>query len=74
VPPQMIVCPLYLLAGSTDDITPADQVFNAVNFFDTPKDKIVKELATGGHIGLFMGSHALKENWPRIAVWLKGKK
>jgi len=74
VKPQTIICPLYLLAGTSDDITPADQVFNAVNFFGTPKDQIVKELAVGGHIGLFMGSHALKDNWPKIAAWLLKQK
>lgn len=70
VKPQSITCPLYLLAGTTDDITPQEQVFNATNFFGTPADKVVKTLATGGHIGLFMGSHALHENWPKIAAWL----
>jgi len=74
VKPQSIVCPLYLLAGSTDDITPADQVFNAMHFFGTPSAKIIKELSTGGHIGLFMGFRALKENWPRIAAWLVAQK
>jgi len=74
IKPQTITCPLYLLAGATDDITPADQVFNAVNFFGTPPDKIVKELTEGGHIGLFMGSKALKDNWPKIASWLKEQK
>ena len=72
VKPQAIQCPLYLLAGAKDDITPPDQVFNATNFYGTPADKVVKELAEGGHIGLFMGSHALKDNWPKIAMWLRG--
>jgi len=72
--PQSITCPLYLLAGSADDITPKEQVFNATNFFGTPENKVVKDLATGGHIGLFMGSRALKENWPKIASWLLAQK
>jgi len=70
--PQTITCPLYLLAGSKDELTPAAQVFNAVNFFGTPADKIVKDTAVGGHIGLFMGAAALRDNWPKIAAWLKG--
>lgn len=74
VKPQSVTCPLYLLAGSTDDITPKEQVFNASNFFGTPADKIVQDMASGGHIGLFMGSHALKENWPKIAAWLLRQK
>jgi poly(3-hydroxyalkanoate) synthetase len=71
IKPQTISCPLYLLAGSRDELTPADQVFNATNFFGTPADKIIKDIAEGGHIGLFMGSPALKNNWPKIAAWLK---
>ncbi|MDE1901243.1 MAG: alpha/beta fold hydrolase [Alphaproteobacteria bacterium] len=74
VKPQGITCPLYLLAGSRDDITPAPQVFNATQFFGTPPEKTVQTLAEGGHIGLFMGTRALKENWPAIAAWLAERK
>lgn len=71
VRPASIVCPTYLLAGARDDITPQEQVFEAKNLFGTPKDKIVTDLAAGGHIGLFMGHGALTQNWPKIAAWLK---
>ena len=63
-------CPAYLLAGDEDDITPWEQVFNAVGYLGTPKDQIVKTLAPGGHIGLFMGHQALAEDWPRIGAWI----
>lgn len=66
-----IKCPVYLLAGDNDDITPKEQVFNAVKRLGTAKGKIYKDLATGGHIGLFMGSKPLRENWPRIAKWIR---
>ena len=66
-----ITCPVYLLAGSKDDITPKEQVFNAQKRLGTRKGKIVKDLADGGHIGLFMGSKPLRENWPGIAGWIK---
>jgi polyhydroxyalkanoate depolymerase len=65
-----VACPVYLLAGSTDDITPKEQVFNAASYLGTPSEKIAKDLAQGGHIGLFMGSRALQENWPKIAGWI----
>jgi poly(3-hydroxybutyrate) depolymerase len=68
--PKDIHCPLYLLAGEQDDITPKEQVFAAEKYFGTPKTKIVKDLATGGHIGLFMGTQALENNWPKIAKWV----
>ena len=30
-----------------------------------------KQLAPGGHIGLFMGSNTLRETWPKIGRWLR---
>ena len=65
-----ITCPVYLLAGETDDITTREQVFDADKYLGTPKDKIKKQLVPGGHIGLFMGARTLKEAWPAIAHWI----
>lgn len=65
-----ITCPVYLLAGATDDITTPEQVFNAVSHFGTPKERIVRKLVPGGHIGLFMGARTLTEHWPEIARWI----
>ena len=65
-----IRCPLYLLAGESDDITPKEQVFGAENLVGTPPQDIVKAVAPGGHIGLFMGSRPLQQFWPRIAKWI----
>jgi poly(3-hydroxybutyrate) depolymerase len=65
-----IECPTYLLAGKDDEITPPAQVFAAEHLLGTPKTKIVKQLAPGGHIGLFMGSKTLKHSWPKIGKWL----
>ena len=71
--PKTIKCPLYLLAGAQDDITPKEQVFNAEKYFGTPAKLVIKDLAKGGHIGLFMGTHALSDNWLNISKWLKNK-
>jgi poly(3-hydroxybutyrate) depolymerase len=65
-----ITVPVYLLAGADDDITTPEQVFNAENLVGTPREKICKELAPGGHIGLFMGAKTLKEQWARISAWI----
>jgi poly(3-hydroxybutyrate) depolymerase len=46
-------------------------VCNAEKRLGTAKSKIVKEIASGGHIGLFMGSKPLRENWPKIAKWIR---
>jgi poly(3-hydroxyalkanoate) synthetase len=66
-----IICPTFLLAGEADDITPSPQVFAAEEKLGAPKEKIVKKLVPGGHIGLFMGSKTLKNFWPDIAAWIK---
>lgn len=65
-----IICPVYLLAGDSDDITTREQVFDAEKYLGTPKNKIEKKLVHGGHIGLFMGSRTLNEVWPAIAHWM----
>jgi polyhydroxyalkanoate depolymerase len=65
-----ITCPVYLLAGESDDITTKEQVFDAEKYLGTRRDKIEKKLVPGGHIGLFMGSRTLQETWPAIGRWI----
>jgi len=65
-----IKCPVYLLAGADDEITTPEQVLDAEKYIGTPKSKIVKKTIPGGHIGMFMGSNALKNHWPEIARWI----
>jgi len=65
-----VTCPAYLLAGEADDVTTAEQVFNAERLLGTPAPAIEKRLVPGGHIGLFMGSKSLTGVWPEIARWL----
>jgi poly(3-hydroxybutyrate) depolymerase len=66
-----ITCPVYLLAGASDDITTSEQVFNGEKYLGTPKEQIEKKLVPGGHIGLFMGSRTLQQTWPSIARWIR---
>lgn len=65
-----ITCPVYLLAGASDDITTPEQVLDATKYLGTKKNRIISETVPGGHIGLFMGAHTLKEHWPGIARWI----
>jgi poly(3-hydroxybutyrate) depolymerase len=65
-----VTAPAYLLAGDHDDITPSPQVFAAQNLLGTPPHQIVTDVASGGHIGLFMGSRTLTEHWPKIGAWI----
>ncbi len=66
---RSIACPLYLIAGESDDITTSEQVFAAERLVGTRRGRIEKKLVPGGHIGLFMGSRTLRETWPAIAQW-----
>lgn len=68
-----IHCPLYLLAGASDDITTPEQVLDAEKLVGTPKGRIVKKTVPGGHIGLFMGANTLKNHWPEIARWISAQ-
>jgi poly(3-hydroxybutyrate) depolymerase len=61
-----IACPLALLAGATDHITPPPQVFRTAGAVSTPKQDVITRLAAGGHLGLFMGHRSLREHWPPV--------
>ena len=61
-----ISCPLNLLAGDTDHITPPDQVFALADHASTAEEDIVRDTTPGGHLGLFMGHDALHNHWPRL--------
>lgn len=58
--------PLALLAGATDHITPPDQVFALAEYASTPEADVIRRVAPGGHLGLFMGHEALSEHWPPL--------
>jgi poly(3-hydroxyalkanoate) synthetase len=59
-----ITCPLLLLAGAKDHITPPAQLFAAAGAVGTPAADIVQRTSAGGHLGLFTGRQALTEDWP----------
>jgi poly(3-hydroxyalkanoate) synthetase len=61
-----ISCPLFLMAGQTDHITPADQVWALADHVSTPADRIGRQSAPGGHLGLFMGRESLENHWKVI--------
>jgi poly(3-hydroxyalkanoate) synthetase len=62
-----IDCPIYLLAGAKDHITPPEQVWALSDLVSTPAEHISRELVDAGHLGLFMGRAALAEHWKPIA-------
>jgi poly(3-hydroxybutyrate) depolymerase len=61
-----ITCPLFLLAGIRDHITPPVQVFEMANYVGTPPEQIEKILEDAGHIGLFMGHEVLAKHWSAV--------
>jgi poly(3-hydroxyalkanoate) synthetase len=61
-----IRCPLNLIAGATDHITPPAQVLAIAGAVATTPHDVVQQLSAGGHLGLFMGREALREHWPPV--------
>jgi poly(3-hydroxybutyrate) depolymerase len=63
---RRITCPLYLLAGATDHITPPPQVYALADYAGTSPEEVTQREATGGHLGLFMGHEALSSHWSPV--------
>jgi len=63
---EQIACPINLLAGAGDHITPPEQVFALANHVSTSPADITARTTQGGHLGLFMGGEALRGHWPPI--------
>jgi poly(3-hydroxybutyrate) depolymerase len=61
-----IACPVNLLAGATDHITPPEQVFALAGAVSTPAKRVTRRTTSGGHLGLFMGTEALRDHWPVV--------
>jgi poly(3-hydroxyalkanoate) synthetase len=61
-----ISCPINMLAGATDHITPPAQVFALADHVATPPEDMLARTTTGGHLGLFMGTEALRDHWPVV--------
>ncbi|MDN5857619.1 MAG: DUF3141 domain-containing protein, partial [Pseudonocardia sp.] len=66
-----ITCPLFLLAGSADHITPPAQLFAAAGAVGTPDSDITMRTVAGGHLGLFMGRDALRDDWPPLLAGVR---
>jgi poly(3-hydroxybutyrate) depolymerase len=61
-----ITCPVFLLGGEEDDITPWQQVHNMR--YAVGSSLVRWYLAPGGHIGLFIGRQSQAEYWtPMLA-------
>ncbi|HTF73871.1 MAG TPA: alpha/beta fold hydrolase [Bradyrhizobium sp.] len=63
--------PMYLLAGSADEVVTPEQLFAVERLVGTPPQYLRREVAPCNHLGLFMGRQTLEEYWPRIVRWMK---
>src|SRR3954453_10882454 len=61
-----ISCPVMMLAGAADHITPPAQVFALADHVATPPEDMLASTTEGGHLGLFMGTEALRDHWPVV--------
>jgi poly(3-hydroxyalkanoate) synthetase len=65
-----LATPVFLLAGSDDDVVPQAQALATARLLGTPSALIASEVAPSTHLGLFIGTATLADAWPRIANWL----
>ena len=63
--------PMYLLAGSADEVVAPEQLLAVERLVGTQPKYVRHEVAPCNHLALFMGKRTLEEYWPRIARWMK---
>lgn len=66
---RSITCPVFLLGGEQDDITPWQQVHNMR--YAVGSSLVRWYLAPGGHIGLFIGRQSQAEYWTPILAQVR---
>lgn len=66
-----LLLPVYLLAGSDDEVVAAEQLLAVKRLVGTPAAHLRHDIAPSDHLGLFMGKRTLEEYWPKIARWMK---
>ena len=66
---RSITCPVFLLGGEEDDITPWQQVHNMR--YAVGSSLVRWYLAPGGHIGLFIGRQSQTEYWTPILAQIR---
>lgn len=71
VSPGDVTVPVFLLAGTDDEIVPAPQAMATALRLGTPEALIERAIVPSSHLGLFLGGQSLATVWPRIAGWLQ---
>jgi poly(3-hydroxyalkanoate) synthetase len=68
--PSKLNIPVFLMAGSDDEIVPPGQAMATARLLGTSPASIAREIAPCTHLGLFIGRTTLAFAWRRIAEWL----
>jgi len=63
-----ITCPLALVTGTRDHITPPSQT-RAILDHAAPA-RVLDVQVDAGHVGTFMGREAIRDRWPDVLIWL----
>ncbi len=63
--------PVFLLAGGSDEVVPAEQAFATAPLLGAPPVCMERAGECCRHLSLFMGGKTLTNSWSRIARWLK---
>jgi poly(3-hydroxybutyrate) depolymerase len=66
-----ITCPLALVMGTRDHITPPAQTRAAAELVGS--EDVLEVEIPAGHVGTFMGQHALTDHWPGLLAWIRGR-
>lgn len=74
VSPGDVKIPVFLLAGSDDEIVPAPQAMATAARLGTPAADVECAVVPSSHLGLYLGSRTLATAWPRIAHWLQAER
>lgn len=64
-----ITCPVAMVGGTRDHITPHEQCFALGDHVSSAETRTW--LLDAGHVGVCMGHAALRESWPQIFDWLR---
>jgi pimeloyl-ACP methyl ester carboxylesterase len=65
-----LTAPIYLLAGSRDEVVSVEQLFAVSRLVGTPAKHLAKMTEPCGHLSLYLGAEVLGRAWPDIAHWL----
>ena len=64
-----ITCPVLVVVGSHDEIARAGSVRGVADAI--PNTELFELSVKGGHMGIVVGSGAMKNTWPAIAQWVQ---